>query len=65
MTTFTNYTTKATILNIFTEYLGPFNLALIKQYYSPLNEHELQSILDQLVADGSITALDNGYYRLG
>ena len=64
MTTFTNYTTKESILNIFTEYHGPFNLTMIQQYYSPLNEHELQTILTQLVADGSIVAVENGYYRL-
>ena len=60
----TNYHTKDTILTIFQTYSGPFNVVLIQHYYSPLTTHQLQAILDQLVADGSITAIENGYYRL-
>ncbi len=60
----TNYHTKESILTIFQQYPGPFNVTLIQQYYSPLTTHQLQAILDQLVADGSITAIENGYYRL-
>lgn len=61
---YTNYNTPESILSIFTQYKGPFNLAMIQHYYSPLNDHALQSILDQLVETGSIVAIENGYYRL-
>ena len=64
MTTHTNYNTPESILSIFQQYHGTFNLTMIQQYYSPLNEHELQSILAQLVADGSIKLIENNYYVL-
>ena len=64
MTTYTNYNTNETILSIFQQFPGAINLVMIQQYYSPLNEHQLQAILGQLVAEGSIVAIENGYYRL-
>lgn len=61
---YTHYNTPESILSIFTQYKGPFNLAMLQHYYSPLDDHSLQAILNQLVEAGSIVAIENGYYRL-